>query len=166
MNFDTAFDLLLTPTYEGGYSNDLRDPGGETKYGISKRSYPHLDIKTLTRAQVKPIYRADFWGPAGCDAVPDELKYPLFDFAVNSGPKTAVRTLQTRLQVEADGIIGPKTLLEIGLWPPRDLALVLCLDRLVFMTNRKNWPAHGKGWSRRICSLGYQLLEVRPNAAY
>lgn len=62
MNFDTAFDLLLTPTYEGGYSNDLRDPGGETKYGISKRSYPHLDIKTLTRAQVKPIYRADFWG--------------------------------------------------------------------------------------------------------
>ena len=165
MNFDTAFDLLLTPTYEGGYSNDPLDPGGETKYGISKRSYPHLDIKTLTRAQVKPIYRADFWGPAGCDAVPDELKYPLFDFAVNSGPKTAVRTLQTVFRSKLTALSAQNASRNRP-WPPRDLALVLCLDRLVFMTNRKNWPAHGKGWSRRICSLGYQLLEVRPNAAY
>lgn len=164
MNFDAAFDLLLSPTYEGGYSNDPKDPGGETKYGISKRSYPALDIKNLTRAEVKPLYRRDFWGPAGCDAVPDALKYPLFDFAVNSGPKTAVRTLQKRLQVVADGYIGPITLMEIGLWPEKDLALTLCLDRLVYMTSLSNWPHHGKGWSRRIASLGYQLLEVRPRS--
>ena len=162
MNFDAAFDLLLSPTYEGGYSNDPLDPGGETKYGISKRSYPALDIKNLTRADVKPIYRRDFWGPAGCDAVPSALKYPLFDFAVNSGPKTAVRTLQKRLQVETDGIIGPITLMEISLWPENDLALTLCMDRLNFMTTLPTWSAHGKGWSRRIASLAYQILEVRP----
>lgn len=162
MNFDAAFDLLLSPTYEGGYSNDPHDRGKETKYGISKRSYPALDIKNLTRADVKPIYRRDFWGPAGCDAVPDALKYPLFDFAVNSGPKTAVRTLQKRLQVETDGIIGPITLMEISIWPENDLALTLCMDRLNFMTTLPTWPAHGKGWSRRIASLAYQILEVRP----
>lgn len=162
MTFDEAFDLLLSPTYEGGYSNDPRDRGGETKYGISKCSYPSLDIKNLTRADVKPIYKKDFWGPAGCDAVPPSLKYPLFDFAVNSGPKTAVRALQKRLQVETDGIIGPVTLMEISLWPEKDLALALTLDRLVYMTSLLTWPVHGKGWSRRIASVGYQILEVRP----
>lgn len=162
MTFDEAFDLLLSPTFEGDYSNDPKDPGGETKFGISKRSYPHLDIKNLTRAQVKPIYLYDFWGPAGCAAVPPALKYPLFDFAVNSGPKAAVRALQRRLGVEADGIIGPVTLMEIALWPEKDLALAFTLDRLVFMTGLANWKYHSKGWARRIASVGYQTLEVRP----
>lgn len=162
MNFDAAFSLLISPTYEGGYSNDPHDPGGETKFGISKRSYPHLDIKSLTREQVKPLYKKDFWGPAGCDGVPSELKYPLFDFAVNSGPETAVKTLQKRIGVVVDGHIGPITLMEISLWNPQTLALALCFDRLMFMTDLKNWPYAGKGWSRRICSLGYQLIEVKP----
>lgn len=161
MNFDSAFALLVSPTYEGGYANDPRDPGGETKYGISKRSYPSLDIKNLTRDQVRPIYRADFWGPAGCDVVPGPLKYPLFDFAVNSGPKTAVRTLQKRLGVISDGIIGPKTLAEIMLWSAETLALTLIMDRLQYMTELPNWPDHGKGWARRIRSNVLQTLEVR-----
>lgn len=161
MNFDIAFSLLLSPTYEGGYSNDPKDPGGETNFGISKRSYPHLDIKSLTREQVRPIYRADFWGPAGCDVVPDPLKYPLFDFAVNSGPKVAVRELQKRLGTQPDGIIGPKTLAEIMLWPAKDLAIVFCLDRLQFMTELPNWPHHGKGWSRRIRSNILRIVEAR-----
>ena len=42
MSFDRAFELLIGS--EGGYVNDPHDPGGETKYGISKRSYPTLDI--------------------------------------------------------------------------------------------------------------------------
>lgn len=161
MNFDTAFALLLSPTYEGGYSNDPKDPGGETKFGISKRSYPSLDIKNLTREQVKPIYRADFWGPAGCDIVPAPLKYPLFDFAVNSDPKQAVRILQRRLGTRADGIIGPNTLAEIMLWDAEKLAIVFSLDRLQFMTELSNWPHHGKGWARRIRANILQTLEVR-----
>lgn len=161
MNFDQAFSQLISPTYEGGYSNDPKDPGGETKYGISKRSYPHLDIKSLTRDQVKPIYKADFWGPAGCDAVPQALKYPLFDFAVNSSPKQAVRVLQRRLGVTADGIIGPVTLQEIGLWREDTLALAFTLDRMNFMTDLPNWPDHGKGWARRIRSICLQIIEVR-----
>ena len=162
MNFDSAFALLVSPSYEGGYANDPRDPGGETKYGISKRSYPHLDIKSLTREQVKPLYRADFWGPAGCDVVPGPLKYALFDFAVNSGPKTAVRTLQKRLGVISDGIIGPKTLAEIMLWNPETLSIVLSLDRLQNFTELDAWGSFGKGWARRVRLNILQVLEVRP----
>lgn len=161
MNFDRAFSLLISPEYEGGYSNDPTDPGGETKFGISKASYPSLDIKSLTRDQVKPIYKADFWGPAGCDIVPDELKYPLFDFAVNSSPRRAVKTLQKRLGVTADGSLGPVTLAELMLWPQKALAIALCLDRLQFMTELSNWPDHGKGWARRIRRIIALIVEIQ-----
>lgn len=161
MNFEQAFALVISPEYEGGYVNDINDPGGETKFGISKRSYPSLDIKSLTREQVKPIYKADFWGPAGCDAVPVPLKYPLFDFAVNSGPRRAVKTLQKRLGVLADGSLGPITLAEIMLWPSKDLALVFSLDRLQFLTELSNWPDAGKGWTRRIRRICLQILETK-----
>ena len=39
-----ASDWILQT--EGGYVNDPADPGGETKYGISKKAYPTVDIKT------------------------------------------------------------------------------------------------------------------------
>ena len=58
-NFDRAFRFLIGE--EGGYVNDPADPGGETKFGISKRAYPQLDIKSLTLDQAKAIYRRDYW---------------------------------------------------------------------------------------------------------
>ena len=83
MNFDAAFLKLLG--HEGGYVNHKADPGGETNFGISKRSYPGEDIKGMTVERAKFIYHRDYWGPAGCDAVPDGLRFDLFDMAVNSG---------------------------------------------------------------------------------
>ena len=91
LTFDQAFDRLIG--HEGGYVNDSADPGGETKFGISKRSYPNVDIKNLTREQAKTIYLRDFWQPLGEDAHP-AVKFQAFDFAVNSGIQTAVRKLQ------------------------------------------------------------------------
>lgn len=70
--------------WEGGYVNDPKDPGGETKYGISKRAYPDLDIKLLTLEEAKKIYQRDYW-----DALPDisndGLKIAAFDTAINVG---------------------------------------------------------------------------------
>ena len=59
MNFDQAFDRLISN--EGGYVNNPADPGGETNWGISKRSYPDVDIANLTREGAKAIYLRDFW---------------------------------------------------------------------------------------------------------
>ena len=153
MNFSQAFDILLSPSHEGEYSPPRAgDPGGETKFGISKRSYPHLDIPNLTREQVKPIYLHDYWGPAGCDAVPKLLKFSLFDFAVNSGCKPAVKELQKLVGDFPDGIIGPRTLGGIEMWDPLELAVTYNLTRLDFMTSLANWVANSKGWTRRINS--------------
>ena len=63
MTFDDAFEALMA--HEGGYANDPRDPGGETKYGISKRAYPAVDIRNLTLEAAKAIYKRDYWRPVG-----------------------------------------------------------------------------------------------------
>lgn len=83
MNFDTAFERLIG--HEGGEVNHPKDPGGHTKYGISKRQYPSVDIAALTLDDAKAIYKRDYW-----DAIKgDERAYPvafeLFDAAVNHG---------------------------------------------------------------------------------
>lgn len=150
MNFDQAFELLIG--HEAGYVNDPHDAGGETKYGISKRSYPAEDIKNLTLERAKAIYARDFWGPAGCDAVPDCIKFDLFDMAVNSGPKAAAKALQTAAQVHVDGVIGPQTLMALGNYQPGQLVARFNGARLIFMCNAKTWEHHGKGWARRVAA--------------
>ena len=90
LDFDQAFDRLIA--VEGAYVFDPRDPGGETKYGISKRSYPALSIANLDLGTARAIYRKDFWDVLGDDCHP-AIRYQAFDFAVNSGIQTALRKL-------------------------------------------------------------------------
>lgn len=148
MDFNQAFKKLIG--HEGGYVDDPEDPGGETNFGISKRSYPKEDIPNMTLERAKEIYRKDFWWAAGCDAVPDAAKFDLFDMAVNSGVKPAICTLQNAVGAVPDGIIGPRTLQAINSANPVRLIAHFNAHRLLFMTNLKNWPAHGKGWARRV----------------
>jgi lysozyme family protein len=96
--------------YEGGYSNDSSDPGGETNFGISKRAYPALDILNLTLDEAKAIYRRDYWQPCHCDDLPKPLAIAVFDTAVNQGVGRAIRLLQKAMGVKDDGDIGPVTL--------------------------------------------------------
>jgi hypothetical protein len=80
-SFDMAFQL--TVGLEGGYSNDPRDPGGETNFGISKRYHPDVDIKNLTVDGAKAIYLSEYWIPAKCDAAEYPMDICLFDSQVN-----------------------------------------------------------------------------------
>ena len=146
LSFDAAFDRLLG--HEGGYVNDTRDPGGETNWGISKRSYPHVDIAKLTRDDAKAIYKRDFWDPLG-DAHP-AIKFQLFDFAVNSGIQTAVRKLQQAVGVADDGHWGPISADKLARLDPNDVLLKLLGLRLRFMTDLATWNTFGRGWARRI----------------
>lgn len=101
---------------EGGYVNDKKDPGGETKFGISKRSYPQLDIKNLTKTRAIEIYYLDFWLRSKCDKLPPEIRNKFFSLSVNTGGKTANILLQRALRsygfktLTDDGVIGPITL--------------------------------------------------------
>jgi lysozyme family protein len=96
--------------YEGGYTLDPDDPGGATKFGISQKSYPDLNILDLTLDEAKQIYRRDFWQACHCDDLPRPLAIAVFDCAVNQGVGRATRILQKSLGVLDDGNIGPITI--------------------------------------------------------
>ncbi|MBI5236243.1 MAG: hypothetical protein HY886_08345 [Deltaproteobacteria bacterium] len=87
-DFDRAIAFVLK--WEGGYVNDPRDPGGETKYGISKRAYPMLNIKDLELEDAKTIYKKDYWLKAGCGKLEWPLSLVHFDTAVNMGHSRAM----------------------------------------------------------------------------
>ena len=147
-DFDEAIDIILH--HEGGYVNDPDDPGGETNYGITKRDFPHLDIKNLTVQQAKEIYKDKYWNAVRGDRISNqEIANQMFDFAVNAGVNRATKIAQKIMKITADGIFGNQTLGNIN---STDFILFLTnykLERIAFYTRlakRKhlgNFYTHG-----------------------
>lgn len=148
MDFDKAFERVIG--HEGGYVNDPRDPGGETKYGISKRAYPFADIKNLTIDQAKAIYRTDYWNKLHLDELPECVRFDLFDAAVNSGVSAAAKFLQRAAGTTADGVIGKLTIAAANSIDPYMLDKRLSGYRLQYLCDLPVFPTFGKGWVRRV----------------
>src|SRR5262245_64575336 len=103
-----AFEPAVAKTLirEGGsrFTDDPNDHGGATKYGISQRAYPNVDIRNLTEDQAKAIYKRDYWDKVGGDSIASQLVAEnIFDTAVNMGVTTAVKLVQMTLGVGIDG---------------------------------------------------------------
>lgn len=153
--FDLCFAIIVG--HEGGYANDPRDPGGETKFGISKRSFPNVDIKALTVEAAKAIYRAKYWNPIRGDELPIGLALLVMDSAINNGVAAAVKWLQFAAGVKVDGVFGPRTL---------DAARAEGIDRRFHatraeaMTEMKGWPTFGRGWAIRLATLPFQAMAL------
>lgn len=155
MNFDTAFALLLG--HEGDFSDHPDDPGGKTRFGITEAVARQVgytgSMRELPVDLAKRIYLERFWKPVRADDLPPGIRYVMFDGAVNSGPAQATLWLQRALGVQADGVIGPKTLAAAYAHPHETLRLSILAQRLRFMTGLTNWPAFSRGWARRIADL-------------
>ena len=113
VKFDDIIKVVLK--HEGGYVNDPVDPGGETNFGIAKRSHPDVDIKNLTKEGAKEIYYQDYWMKNRVPQLPDDLKHIYFDMCVNQGRGRAVKILQQAANakganLKVDGGLGPKTI--------------------------------------------------------
>lgn len=154
--FDPAVEYILRE--EGGYSNDPRDAGGETNFGISKRWHPDVDVKNLTREQAVNLY-FDKWVKHRWRELDDQrLADRVFSASVLIGPAMAIRCLQRALRaveepVEEDGRLGPITVgacnsmhAEIG----EPLALVAAF-RSEFAAHVRQFKSEtwGKGWLNR-----------------
>ncbi len=158
--FEQFIERILS--HEGNYTDDPKDPGNwtggavgigvlkGTKFGIAANTYPHLDIKNLTRSQAIMIYKSDFWMRARCYAMPPMVGFQLLDGAVNSGIAQAIRWVQRAAGVADDGKFGPVSLAAVAAADKNDLGFRFLSYRLDFMTRLKNWPDAGKGWARRI----------------
>jgi lysozyme family protein len=130
-NFPRAFEIVIGA--EGGYVNDPNDPGGETKYGISKRVYPNEDIPNLTLDHAKDLYHRDYWLPAGCDALAYPMDVIVFDTAVNQGVSVAT---QVR-----------------GFNPVYALSY-----RAMRYVQTKNFDKYGRGWMNRLFALAQKVF--------
>ena len=155
MNFDSAFTLLLG--HEGGFSDHAADPGGKTRFGVTEAVAREVgyrgDMRELPLELAKRIYLDRYWNAISADDLPPGVRYPVFDAAVNSGPKQSILWLQRALGVTADGILGPKTLAAAYQADVSRLKSSLLAQRLRFMAGLSNWPAFSRGWAKRIADL-------------
>lgn len=151
--FQKSVGFVLNDAIEGGYVNDPRDPGGETNFGISKRSYPGVNIKALTREEAIAIYHRDFWAAVKGDELPPMIAVAAFDAAINQGPGMAVRLLQKAVGVAADGDFGPMTLKAVYAHKPQDLLIEYLGWRLHRYGNTNNAITYLRGWSNRVLRL-------------
>lgn len=152
LSFKQIFDRLIG--HEDGYVDDPRDPGGETNWGVTKRTAQANgytgNMKTMTRQQAYEIYNRAFWLRYNCEQMPDAVAYQFFDAAVNHGFGNASRMLQRAVGVLDDGIIGKYSLEAINRNPISDTLMVLNGERLNFYTRLKNFDRFGKGWVNRV----------------
>lgn len=131
-DFDRALVFVLSK--EGGYVNDPRDPGGETKFGISKKAYPDLTIKNLTKEDAADIYRIDYWQKAGCQELEWPLNLVVFDTAVNLGVKRALRIKEEAFN-----------------WTEYLFLRLAIYSRLV--ANAPRFGVYLRGWMNRVIDL-------------
>lgn len=155
--FEAAVTKLLA--HEGGYVNDPDDPGGETKFGICKRSYPDLDIKNLTVEDAEKIYFTDWWIRYRYDRIFNQkIVEKVFSFAVNMGAKQAHVLLQEAViysegkYVYVDGILGPRTIETVNSHPNPDYLLVALELLAVSYYVSLNKPKFLAGWIKRAVS--------------
>lgn len=156
MSFNKAVAFVLH--HEGGYVNDPKDPGGETRYGISKRAYPNVDIKNLTKEQAIDIYKRDYW-----DKLPDGLPAPvhcaLFDCAVNTGINRAVRLLQSAIKANPDGQWGKLSQSALNKLSIENILLRFATERIMFYCSLSTFSRFGKGWVSRTLSTLVEFKE-------
>ena len=150
--FNQAVDVILK--HEGGYANNVNDPGGETKYGISKRSYPELNIRELTRDHAKDIYKQDYWQPLRLYMLDNaNACLEIFDFAVNAGPSRAVKVAQMIAGTEEDGHLGGITAKAINEYEG-DFVKDYKHTRIIYYENLANdkpkLSIFLKGWINRV----------------
>ena len=155
--FDEAVKFVLEQ--EGGLVGDPNDPGGLTKYGISSKTFPKLDIRNLTEADAIAIYKREYWERCQCDQLPGPIAILVFDAAVHQGAGAGIRMLQAALGVAVDGVIGPKTITAAKSRQPKGLIAEVVAQRMnAYGTNRK-FSIYGLGWSRRLAKAHQLALQ-------
>lgn len=194
--FDQCFAFVILR--EGGFSNNPKDPGGVTGAGGVTLSAVRLrdhdkdgrldfdldrdgvvteaDMRALRAdsPEVRELYLDDYWTPARCDDMPTTLKLPVFDCAINSGPRTAIALLQKALGVQADGVVGPHTI--VAAHDPEAIERYMA-ERAVFYARQEmrqhlavgeasafvagtRAPVFLRGWSRRLAAVQTAALRM------
>ena len=155
-NFDDALKAILK--HEGGFVNHPKDPGGMTNLGVTKKVWEawvgkavdEKEMRALTPEVVGPMYKKTYWDAVKADEMPDGLDYLMFDFAVNAGPRRAIKTMQKAVGTTPDGAIGPKTMAALKAANQSELVAKFSAEKEAFYRSLPTFGTFGKGWLRRV----------------
>ena len=157
MTFEEIIDKVIES--EGGFVDDADDSGGQTKYGISHKAYPELDIKNLTVKEAKQIYYEDYWIPSKSDSLPDQLKEIYFDMVVNFGRSGGAKVLQqacngkNTFKIKVDGRIGPATISASKNVEPDRLRSYRVLKFASIVIKKPTMEKYWFGWFKRAIRM-------------
>lgn len=153
--FKAAF-LRTVIKWEGGdkFTDHAADPGGGTRWGISSKSYPHIDVRHLSQDEAEAIYRKDYWDKIKGDRIElQAVADALFDMAVNAGPSRAAKIAQAVVVAKQDGIVGPKTLAKLNEMDGGEFVAYYALGRIRYYADiaykDKGLSLFFLGWVRR-----------------
>lgn len=167
---DVAFPWVIG--IEKGFQKDPKDPGnwtggaegiGElkgTKYGVSARAYPDLDIENLTLEEAQAIAKRDYWDKFFGDHLPSGVALCVFDMGYNSGIHEGVKILQRCLDVQEDGAMGPITLRIADMKDPAWLIKTYYTERMMAYRQMKEWAHDGNGWAARAKATRDKALSL------
>lgn len=163
-----ARSLATTLEFEGGFSHHPSDPGGATNMGITHRvladwrgrAVSVADVRAMPRSEAAAIYRRLYWELCACDELPAGVDLAVFDYAVNSGVRRAMRTLQQSIGVTPDGIAGHRTVSAARRADPAGLVRVLCSRRRGFLRQLAIFSIFGRGWLRRVATVETRALSL------
>ena len=165
-NFDEC--LALTLSAEGGFSDHVDDPGGATNMGITRATLAGVrghavskaDVRALTRAEAVEIYRKIYWSQIRGDELPPGVDAVVFDHAVNSGAKSAVRALQGALGFKQDGVMTRRCVSAALASDYAALVRSLCEARMNFLRRLSTWLVFRRGWTARVETLERAALAM------
>ena len=151
---------------EGGYVHDWDDSGGETNYGITRRTLdlwdPDMRVGNITAEVAHQIYYQFFWEKYDLYHLGRywDLKEFMFDWMIHSGPRNAVRHLQRFVGAKPDGVLGPNTMSRIYIVVEGQQFMgKLCDYRIkVLIRLARRRPKDMKfleGWFNRVTSFRY-----------
>lgn len=159
ISFQESEDRVFV--YEGGYTNDPRDPGGPTNWGITikdARMYwmaaaTANDVRNMPKSVAQGIYRKRYWDAQRCDELPVGVDFAVFDYGVNSGIGRSGKVLRRVLKLpDNTSKITDEVIAAAKAADPKAVADAIWDERLRFLKSLKTWPHFGGGWGKRVAN--------------
>ncbi len=146
---------------EGEWGNTPNDRGGRTRWGISSKAFPNVNLDELTLEGAKELYRTEFWEPLRAGELPPAAGLVLLDWAIHSGAPRVARKLQIAVGAAPDGRIGPKTLARARAYAPKELVERLLLLRVDYILDicAADPTQPLQGWLNRVVLLAVAAAE-------
>lgn len=148
-NFEDCLNRVLKS--EGGYTNDPKDPGGPTNFGITLADYRmYIDrsggasaVRNMSLDQAKAIYKSKYWDKVNGDTLPSGVDYTVFDYGVNSGVARANRVYNKLKQPDPIKTIN-----------------AINDERLAFLHSLSTWSHFGRGWGTRVSGVRQHSIDL------